>query len=75
MFVTNRELTPCKPVSFLGFAGKIAMDEQGHIERLESDESTEVARNGNNKPQAASYWEVFSDIKSVLVCLTGFFFQ
>ncbi len=57
-----------------GFAGKIALDEQGHIERLESDETTEVAGNGST-PQAASYWVVFSDIKSVLLCLTGFFFQ
>ena len=59
-----------------GFAGKIAMDEYGHLERLESDETTVAAENRTEEaPEAASYWEVFGDFRSVIVCCTGFFFQ
>jgi hypothetical protein len=60
-----------------GFSGRIAMDEEGHIEQLESDETTEAANNcGNNgTPQASSYSEVFSDIRVIILCFTGFFFQ
>lgn len=60
-----------------GFAGKTAMDEEGHIEQLESDDTTVPANNisKDGTPQAASYWEVFSDLKSIILCLTGFFFQ
>ena len=65
------------PLMGRGFQGKVAMDEHGHIEQLESDESTVAADNkGDGEvPEASSYWEVFSDIKSVILCFTGFFFQ
>lgn len=66
------------PLMGRGFAGKIAMDEQGRLERIESDETTVAAKNhvdDDEPPTASSYWEVFSDIKSVILCFTGFFFQ
>jgi MFS family permease len=61
-----------------GFQGKgFAMDELGQIERLDSDETT-VAHDNHVKdlaPTPASYWQVFFDFKTCLLCLTGFFFQ
>jgi MFS family permease len=60
-----------------GFQGKVAMDELGQLERLDSDETT-VAHDNHVKdlpPTPASYWQVFFDFKTGLLCLTGFFFQ
>jgi MFS family permease len=57
-----------------GFQGKIAMDGDGNIERLESDETT-VPVNNKGEPQADSYLETFMNKKTSLLCLTGFFFQ
>jgi hypothetical protein len=52
------------------------MDEHGHLEQLESDETTVAVDNHTKEPpQAASYWEVFSDSRSIILCCTGFFFQ
>lgn len=61
-----------------GLPGKgIAMDELGHLERLDSDETT-VAHDNHVKdlpPTPASYAKVFLDFKTCVLCLTGFFFQ
>jgi hypothetical protein len=53
------------------------MDEQGHLERLDSDESTVGVDNQAKEepPEAATYKEVLSDIPTGIICLTGFFFQ
>lgn len=65
-----------------GFMGKQALDEYGHVEQLvedsDSDEPLEdqIAREKTfENPEAASYWEVVSDRRCFLLCLTGFFFQ
>ena len=46
---------------------------------LAEADSMNVLLPKNNKedesPTAASYWEIFTDTKSVILCLTGFFFQ
>jgi len=65
------------PLMGRGFQGKVAMDEEGHLERLESDETT-VAVNNSGKmepPQAANYFEIFLNKRTSLLCLTGFFFH
>lgn len=59
-----------------GFHGKTAIDEYGHLETLSMDDDTTVEiGNQSKQPKAASYWEIFSDMKTLIVCLTGFFFQ
>jgi len=67
------------PLMGRGFAGKVAMDEEGHMEVLETDDESTVAltahTNDGETPEAASYMEVFADIRCVILCLTGFFFQ
>jgi MFS family permease len=65
------------PLMGRGFQGKVAMDEFGHLERLESDESTVVVDNQvqEEPPEPSTYKEVFSDIPTGILCLTGFFFQ
>lgn len=62
------------PMMGRGFQGKTAINEYGHIERLDSDEST-VAIGNQSKPEAASYADVLSDTKTCILCVTGFFFQ
>jgi MFS family permease len=62
------------PLMGRGFQGKVAMDEYGQLERLESDEST-VAAGNQSKQEAAAYWDVVSDRKTCILCMTGFFFQ
>jgi MFS family permease len=67
------------PLMGRGFKGTIAMDEDGHMQKLlDAEESTVVLTNDTKKdetPEAVSYWEVFGDIRSVILCLTGFLFQ
>jgi MFS family permease len=68
------------PLMGRGFQGKVALDEYGHIEELEERDSvkTDAERavmQEKNAPTAATYWEVFSDPRSYILCLTGFFFQ
>jgi MFS family permease len=65
------------PLMGRGFAGKVAMDEHGRVEQLEPQESTVALTNHTDgeTPEAVSYWEVFGDKRSVILCLTGFFFQ
>jgi MFS family permease len=67
------------PLMGRGFAGKTAMDEHGYMEELEeSHESTVALTNpteDETTPKAVSYWEVFGDIRSVILCATGFLFQ
>jgi MFS family permease len=61
-----------------GFLGKVAMDENGEIEQLESDESTVAVENQSKDqfpPQASAYLDVFLDSKTCILCFTGFFFQ
>jgi MFS family permease len=64
------------PLMGRGFQGKVAMDEDGHLEQLGEENDTEnrlekVAEH----PTASSYWEVFFDLKTGILCVTGFFFQ
>mmetsp|Transcript_17126 Transcript_17126/g.22284 ORF Transcript_17126/g.22284 Transcript_17126/m.22284 type:complete len:498 (-) Transcript_17126:230-1723(-) len=74
------------PLMGRGFVGKVAINEEGHVEELahQSDESTvaltKLATDDDNNdddenPQAASYWEVFADNRFVILCLTGFFYH
>eukprot|EP00533_Pseudo-nitzschia_delicatissima_P013299 CAMPEP_0197273348 /NCGR_PEP_ID=MMETSP1432-20130617/11157_1 /TAXON_ID=44447 /ORGANISM="Pseudo-nitzschia delicatissima, Strain UNC1205" /LENGTH=326 /DNA_ID=CAMNT_0042738999 /DNA_START=32 /DNA_END=1012 /DNA_ORIENTATION=+ len=63
-----------------GFVGKQALDEFGHVEQLveesESDESLEEQTTTvHEDPKAVSYWEVISDKRTFVLCLTGFFFH
>ena len=64
-----------------GFMGKQALDEFGHVEQLsydmENDEAVEeqTLKKIEEDPKASSYWEVISDRRCFLLCLTGFFFQ
>ena len=60
-----------------GFQGKVALDEYGHLEQLESDESTVVVdiQGKSVPPKASMYWEVFFDMKTMILCSTGFFFH
>lgn len=67
------------PLMGRGFKGKVAMDEHGHIENLDStvgDSNLQATTSFEPPtPKAASYWEVFADRKTLVLCLTGFFFQ
>ena len=76
------------PLMGRGFQGKTALDEDGHVERLENGSGEDedpsedfepvpgkMKSSHQETPQAAEYWEVFSDPRSYLLCLTGFFFQ
>lgn len=76
-FFSIHDLIPGDALMGRGFMGKVAMDEHGHLERLENDESRAVVEDQENgvPPKAASYWEVISDPKTFILCLTGFFFQ
>lgn len=71
-----------------GFQGKQALDEFGHIEKLRSSSTEQgkgesednenpgvVFKMDHAPPVAASYWEVISDRRCLVLCLTGFFFQ
>lgn len=65
------------PLMGRGFQGKFAMNEEGHLERLESDETTVKVDNHEREltPEAASYWDTFSNKTTSILCFTGFFFQ
>lgn len=66
------------PLMGRGFQGKVAMDEHGHLESLVNEEPKNVTENSespSNPPVASDYWEVFSDTKTCILCLTGFFFH
>jgi MFS family permease len=67
------------PLMGRGFAGKVAMDAHGRVEQLESSNESTVALTNHHTdsetPEAVSYWEVFADTRSVILCLSGFFFQ
>jgi len=65
-----------------GFMGKQALDKFGHVEQLvegtEKDEALEeqtANKQLNDEPKASSYWEVISDKRCFLLCITGFFFH
>jgi len=64
-----------------GFQGKSAMNEEGHMVKTgniiggacsgpEKEEDTAV-----NNNEASTYMEVLTDKKTLILCLTGFFFQ
>jgi MFS family permease len=70
------------PLMGRGFQGKVALDEYGHVEQLEPASGSDVeGKVSNSEPDdnhedvAASYWDVFSDRRSIVLCCTGFFFQ
>ena len=65
-----------------GFLGKQALDRFGHVEQLveeEGDDESLEEQSGNKgqreEPVASSYWEVISDRRCFVLCLTGFSFQ
>ena len=62
-----------------GFKGRVAMDEHGHLENLdgtpEAAQNSSPPSNDEDMPKAASYWVVFADRKTFILCMTGFFFQ
>ena len=65
-----------------GFMGKQALDKFGHVEQLveESGNDDEVEEQISNRKsyeeqEASSYWDVMSDKRCLLLCVTGFFFQ
>ena len=70
-----------------GFQGKLAIDEEGHVEKFDHDGHVvevkdaldESDKSGSSSdepaPEAASYFDVFLDQKTGVVCLTGFFFH
>jgi MFS family permease len=60
-----------------GFRGKVAIDEEGRLEDLENDVLAQSVENKDQEgpPEAAEYLEVFLDIKTCVLCLTGFFYQ
>ena len=41
----------------------------------ESTPLTSTNSSGENTPQVASYWEVLSETRTLILCMTGFFFQ
>jgi hypothetical protein len=62
--------------------GKQALDRFGHVEQLveekgndETLEDQTLNKTTEEEPKASSYWEVMSDKRCFLLCLTGFFFQ
>jgi len=61
-----------------GFKGKVAMDEQGRLETIDTMSSPSEL-GASPRPvivqQAVPYLEVFSDRKTFILCLTGFFFH
>jgi MFS family permease len=74
------------PLMGRGFKGRVAMNEQGHLEAIdaalssedEDDNEDELERQLHRQDttqQASTYWEVFSDGKTCILCLTGFFFH
>jgi MFS family permease len=65
-----------------GFHGKVALDEFGRVETLDEDEEfhdkTDLEHSNSLisvPPIAATYWKVISNRRSLILCLTGFFFH
>jgi len=60
-----------------GFLGKHALDKYGNKETLEEQTLSCSEMNGTEpiSPTAASYWEVMSDRRCFVLCITGFFFH
>lgn len=66
-----------------GFHGKIAMDEFGYVEVLvdtdidgKADEERSAGDEDSSVPPTAStYWEIISNKRSFVLCMTGFFFH
>ena len=65
-----------------GFQGKLALDEHGHVGKLGEDDvdnmekrESDSSDQGKQAPIAAGYMEVFSDRRSFVLCMSGFFFQ
>ena len=66
-FFFVRFLPEGDPLMGRGFHGSTTTDDEGTV-AAESDKKLNVQK-------AASYWEVFSDRKTFILSLTGFFFQ
>ena len=72
-----------------GFHGKVAMDEFGHMENLLEGKQGDTSPMGEDvkhatndmdetailPPTASTYWEIVSNKRSFVLCLTGFFFH
>lgn len=67
-----------------GFLGEFGLDENGEIERIGSQQmevATPKKTSNNNEntvqetPEAASYLEVLLNKETMVLCLTGYFFQ
>jgi MFS family permease len=79
------------PLMGRGFKGKVALNEFGRIENIQSDYDEDIDENSDaseimpipetrsqklaNAPQAWSYREVLAEPKTLILCCTGFFFQ
>ena len=73
------------PLMGRGFKGKTAIDEHGHVEKIDggdNDTQEDVAPPTETRsehfasaPKAASYWDVFFERNTLVLCFTGFFFQ
>jgi MFS family permease len=74
------------PLMGRGFKGRVAMNEQGNLEAIDptlssddtasnDDEMERQLRRSDTTQQASTYWEVFSDPKTCILCVTGFFFH
>lgn len=67
------------PLMGRGFAGSVALDLDGHLENVRSQDNRvpeeNIMQQQEQMPVAASYLEVFMDLKTCIVCATGFFFQ
>lgn len=79
------------PLMGRGFKGKTALDEHGQVQRIESTVHEDESRDSESyvepdiaptrsqhlasAPKAWSYREVLAEPKTLILCLTGFFFQ
>jgi len=65
-----------------GFMGKHALDKFGHVEQLVEENGNDEAleeqtcnKKIDDERKASSYWEVISDTRCYILCVSGFFFH
>ena len=63
------------PLMGRGFQGKSAMNENGQVESLNNCDNSSLVNENIEKQEAAPYMDILSDLKTGILCLTGFFFQ
>eukprot|EP00566_Odontella_aurita_P012655 CAMPEP_0113575864 /NCGR_PEP_ID=MMETSP0015_2-20120614/27945_1 /TAXON_ID=2838 /ORGANISM="Odontella" /LENGTH=489 /DNA_ID=CAMNT_0000479171 /DNA_START=255 /DNA_END=1724 /DNA_ORIENTATION=- /assembly_acc=CAM_ASM_000160 len=70
------------PLMGRGFRGAVALDEAGQLNNVDYDEDDVIqspSKSSNKSadplPEAASYWSVFGEKKTLVLCVTGFFFH